>query len=452
MRVERRSGTVDTGTGRRGSGTRRAAGALLLALLPLLAVAVTPAEPRAQQPATAEGTWLIRGGTVIPRPGERIEGASVLIRDGLVQAVGRDLDAPAEARVVEAAGMYVYPGMIDSGTPLGLYEIGSITATLDSRELGDFNPHLRAVVSVNPHSELIPVTRANGVTAAISQPSGGLIGGQAALIHLDGWSWEQMAVRPAAALVVQYPRTATGFGIFAAPSPEQERAARERVEEQRRDLHDFFRQARDYARMRAAGSTARDLVLESMRPVFAGEVPVLVGADTREQIDGALALADTFGVRVIIGGGAEAYRVREELARRDIPVILGSLLSTPAADAPYDALWAQPAVLARAGVRFAFSTGEAANARNLPYHAAMAVAFGLSPDRAWHALTLAPAEIWGVADRLGSIEPGKSADLFIATGDPLDVRTTVRDVWIAGRRIETTDRHTRFYEHFSGRP
>jgi imidazolonepropionase-like amidohydrolase len=425
-------------------------GAALLALAVVLAM---PTRAAAQQAASAGGAWLIRGGTVITQPGQRIEGASVLIRDGRIEAVGRDVQAPADARVVDATGRYVYPGMIDSGTPLGIYEIGSITATLDGRELGDFNPHLRAVAAVNPHSELIPVTRANGVTTAITQPTSGMIGGQAALIHLDGWSWEEMSLLPSAALTVQYPRAARGFGMFAAAlSPEQERAARERVEEQRRELHDFFRQARDYARMRAAGSTTQDLVLESMRAAFSGEVPVLVGADTPEQIRGALSLADTFGVRVIIAGGEDAYHVMDELARRDVPVILGSLLSTPAPDAPYDALWAQPAALARAGVRFAFSSGEAANARNLPYHAAMAVAYGLSPDDAWHALTVAPAQIWGVADRIGTIEPGKSADLFIASGDPLDVRTQVEAVWIAGRRIETVDRHTRFYRHFSERP
>jgi imidazolonepropionase-like amidohydrolase len=425
----------------------RRSGALALALAATLAGA---AEAAAQQPASQGGTFLIRGGTVVARPGQVMQGASVLIRDGRIAAVGADVAAPAGATVVDATGRWVYPGMIDSSTPLGLYEIGSIVGTIDNRELGDFNPHLRAVASVNPHSELIPVTRVNGVTTAITQPTGGLVSGQAALIRLDGWTWEEMAIRPAAALVVQYPRAPRGF--FGPATPEQERAAQERVEQQIRELRDFFRQSRDHARMRAGGAPAGALPLESMRAVFAGELPVLVLADSREQIEGALALADTFGVRVIIGGGEEAYRVRDELARRNVPVILGSMRSNPAFDAPYDALWAQPAVLQRAGVRFAFSTGEAANSRHLPYHAAKAVAFGLSPDEAWRALTLAPAEIWGVADRIGSIEVGKSADLFIATGDPLDVRTRVEQVWIAGKRIPLDDRHTRFYEQFRARP
>ncbi len=410
-----------------------------------------PAEGQNTSPGQPEaGTFLIQGGTVVPRPGERIENGSVLIREGRIAAVGTAVQASADAVVIDATGRFVYPGMIDSRTPLGLYEIGMIRATVDTQEQGDFSPQLRTISSVNPHSELIPVTRVNGITSAITVPLGGIITGQAALIQLDGWTWEEMMVQAPVAVVLQYPRAPRS--PFAMPTPEQERAAQERVERQVRELRDYLRQAREYARIRAGGEGRVDTGLEAMRPVLAGEVPVFAIADSREQIEGALALADTFGLRLIIGGGEEAWKVRELLAQRNIPVVLGSILSTPALDAPYDAIYAQPAVLHRAGVSFAFSTGEAANSRNLPYHAAMAVAYGLPAEAAWRALTLAPAEIWGVADRLGSLEVGKSADLFIATGDPLDVRTRVEQVFIAGKRIPMDDRHTRLYERFRARP
>lgn len=426
-----------------------------------LALAGTLCGPAAAQMATGVlappapgvsrgGTFLIQGGTVVARPGQVLPATDVLIEDGRIAAVGPNLGAPAGAALIDARGKYVYAGMIDSATPLGLYEIGSIGATIDRTEIGDFNPQLRTLAAVNPHSELIPVTRVNGVTAAITQPAGGIISGQAALIRLDGWTWEEMAVRAPAALVIHYPRAPRS--PFATPTPEQERAARERVERQVRELRDYLRMARDYARMPHEGANARSLPLEAMRPVITGEVPVLVFADRKDEIEGALALADEFGLRLILGGGEEAWKLRDELARRDVPVILGSLRSTPAPDAPYDALWAQPAALKRAGVRFAFSTGEAANSRHLPYHAALAVAYGLAPQDAWHALTLGAAEIWGVADRLGSIEPGKSADLFVATGDPLDVRTRVEHVFVAGRLVPMDDRHTRAYQQFLARP
>jgi imidazolonepropionase-like amidohydrolase len=189
-----------------------------------------------------------------------------------------------------------------------------------------------------------------------------------------------------------------------------------------------------------------------MRPLVRGETLALVSANSEEQIEGAIMLADSFDLNVAVLGGDEAWKVRQELAQKNIPVVLGSIQSTPSGDAPYDAIYAQPGILRRAGVKIAFSTGGASSSRHLPYHAALSVAYDLDPDDALRALTLWPAEIFGVADQVGSIEVGKKANLFISDGDPLDVRTHMLEVFIDGKRIPHDDRHFLLYEKWNGRP
>jgi imidazolonepropionase-like amidohydrolase len=423
----------------------------------VILLAAMPAFLGAQSSQGRAGTYFIRGGTVLTGTGQTLPGANVLIQNGRIAGVGNNVQAPQGATVIDATGKFVYPGLIDSLTDIGISEIGSVPATQDVTELGTFNPHMRALVAVNPSSELIAVTRANGVTSAITAPSGGTISGQAALIHLDGWTQEEMAVRPLAGVVIQYPRASGGgrgggFGGGGQQDPDQERQARERAERAVADLRDYLTRARDYDRVRDGGSAAIDLSLEALRPIFSGEAPAILMADTKEQIEGAIKLGEDFGLKVIVDGGDEAWKVASELARKNVPVILGSLRSQPANDAPYDAIFAQPGVLHRAGVKFAFSTGDGANSRHLPYHASLAVAYGLPADAAIQAMTSWPAQIWGVSDRIGSIEVGKSADLFIASGDALDIRTNVSEVFIQGRLMPKDDRHTRLYEKYNARP
>jgi imidazolonepropionase-like amidohydrolase len=422
----------------------RAAAAAVLGTL-----AASPAA--AQIGVGQDGVFLIRGGTVVTGTGRTIANGAVLIRDGRIADVGTSVQAPAGATVIDATGRYVYPGMFDAYTPLGLTEIGGIATMNLRQEIGDFNPHMRAIVALNVDSELLGVTRANGVTNVLSTPSSGIISGQAALIHTAGWTWEDLAAKPTAAYVVHYPREPS-FAFGPQPTPAQQQQARERVEQNLRDLRAMLGTAREYDRARAAGSRAFDQQYEALRPLVRREIPAIVSADSEEQIRGVLALADTFGIDVIIHGGQEAWKVAELLARKNVPVVLSSLQSTPPADMPYDMLYAQPGVLHRAGVKFAFSTGGASNARHVPYHAALAVAYGLPADAAIQALTLWPAEIFGVADALGSIETGKLANLFITTGDPLDIRSQVEEVFIQGRRMPADDRHTRFYEKYNARP
>jgi imidazolonepropionase-like amidohydrolase len=418
------------------------------AALLVLVAAPASAQPRVGQ----EGTFLIRGGTVVTGTGQRMENASVLLQDGRIAAVGANVQAPAGATVIDATGRFVYPGMIDSYTPLGLSEIGGIAQMNLNSEIGDFNPHMRAVVALNVDSELLGVTRANGVTNVVSTPSSGVISGQAALINTAGWTWEDLAVETTVAYVINWPRTPSFRFGGGDRTPAQERAASEQVERNVGELKAWLRAAREYDGARQAGSTQWDQQYESMGPLVRGEIPALVSADSEEQIRGVLALADTFGVKVIIYGGDEAWKVAELLAQKQVPVVLSSIQSNPGSDDPYDAIYAQPGVLHRAGVKFAFSTGGSANARHVPYHAALATAYGLDPEAALQALTLWPAQIFGADDQIGSIEVGKLGNIFVATGDPLDIRTHVETVFIKGRLVPLDDRHTRLYEKYNGRP
>jgi imidazolonepropionase-like amidohydrolase len=421
--------------------------------------AVAVAALAAALPASAQigvgepGPFVIRNATIVTGTGQRIQNGSVVIQDGKIAAVGANVQAPAGAREIDAGGKFVYPGMMDSYTPIGLSEIGGIATMNLTSELGEYNPQNRALVALNVDSEMLGVTRSNGVTHVITAPSGGMISGQAALINLSGWTWEDLAVRGTAAFVINYPRAGGGGrGGRGGGEGEGGSAAAQRLAEQINGLKDRLRTAKAYESARANGSREFDIQYEAMRPLARGEVPALVSADTEEQIRGAIALADTFGIRVIVLGGDEAYKVADVLARKQIPVVLGSIQSTPPADAPYDAIYAQPGVLVRAGVKIAFSTGGASNARHVPYHAALATAYGLEPDAALKALTLWPAEIFGVADQLGSIETGKMANLFVADGDPLDVRTHVTDIFIEGMRVPPDDRHRLMYEKYNARP
>jgi Amidohydrolase family len=422
-----------------------------LAVLATAFGTVSARPARAQALNGEDGPFLIKGGTVVTVSGATMPNTDVLVRDGLIAQVGPNLQGGAGVKEVDARGKFVYPGMFNAYTALGLAGIGSVQTENLRSEIGDFNPNDRAIVAINVESQMIPITRSNGVTHVLTAPSGGLMSGQAAIINMAGWTWEDMAVKSSAAFVINYPRTGGGgrgrggFGRGGGGGPEQS-------QQQIRSLREMLHTAAEYERMRAGGSTDFDLKLESMRPLVRGEALALVAADAEDQIRGAFMLADSFGLKVAILGGDEAWKVASELARRNVPVILGSTQSTPPPDAPYDAIYAQPGVLVRAGVKIAFSTGDVSSARHVPYSAALAVAYDLPADAALKSLTLWPAQIFGVDDKLGSIEVGKMANLFISDGDPLDVRTHMTDVFIAGRHMPHDDRHFELYQKWNARP
>jgi len=404
------------------------------------------------------GTFVIRGGTVVPVVGARIPNGTVVISGGKIQAVGANVPAPQGATVIDATGLFVYPGMIDSGTELGLTEIGSVPGSTDTREIGDFNPQDVALTALNSHSELIPVTRVNGVTTVVTSATGALMSGTAALIDLWGWTPDEMAIKPRVAQVMSYPSSGGGGrGGGAGGRPQGD--ASETASRQVRAMRDFFADARAYAEVKAklaAGGSVPNAprvnqAMESLVPAIRGEMPIIFDVNTIDQIRGVLTLADSFKLKVVLRGPRDAWRVADTLAARGIPVIVGPTTQVPGTDDPYDAIYAQPGVLAKAGVKIAFQTSGASDVRDLPYNAALATAYGLDMDEAMKALTINPAQIFGVADRYGSLEPGKVANVIVTTGNPLDVRSNVKYLFIRGEQVPLTDRHTKLYEQFRAR-
>ncbi len=408
-----------------------------------------------QAPALSSSRDIaIVGGKVLTMAGPALESGTVLIRDGKITAVGTDVEVPSGVEVIDAKGLTVTPGLVNAGTTVGLAEIGAVSATRDERELQDVNSSVKAAVAIHPHSEMIPVTRANGVTTVVSAPTGGWISGQAALIDLAGWTAPELVARSPLAMMVSFPE----HSGFAAPDEEE----RERIDKDRKTLWSWMRRAQAYAgalasrRLATVQMTSSDNddkdELEALVPVVRGELPVIIQAETAEGVRAALAFSKELGLKTILAGTRDVWRVTDEIAAAGVPIILGPLESRPAPGDPYDAVFGAAALLKKAGIPFCFRSGGATNARNLPYHAGLAVAFGLSRESAWRAMTRGAAEILGVSEHYGSLEVGKVANVVVADGDLLDVPTQVRHVFIRGQSVDLSSRHTRLYEKFRARP
>jgi imidazolonepropionase-like amidohydrolase len=343
--------------------------------------------------------------------------------------------------------------MIDAGTVLGLTELGSARETHDFAEGGDFQPDLRASTGINPDSELIPVTRANGVTAVVTRPTGTIVAGQGALINLSGWVPKEMTLVDPLALCVEFPvAMPTITGDPSLPAVGRALARKQRDERIRR-LKDLFKQAaaHDEARKQNPDLPGNPR-LEALAPYLRGEKPVIIQANRKQEILDTLKLADELKVKVIISGGVDAWKVADELKTRQVPVIVGPIMTMPQENYdPYDAPFACPAKLYEAGVKFCIRSAGSTNTRNLPYEAAMAASYGLPVDEALKAVTLYPAQILGVSEQLGSIEPGRRANLVLTNGDLLQASTQVEAIFIDGRPLEPTSKQTKLYERYRER-
>lgn len=390
----------------------------------------------------------IRGARIHPVAGPEIPDGVVIIRGGKIQAAGAGLDIPREARIVEARGLHIYPGLIDAFTPLGLVEIGSIRETSDTAEIGDMHPQLEAYDAVHPASEHIPVTRVAGVTTVLSSPMSGVFAGRAALLDLEGATVEEMVLARYAGLTVNIPA-----------SPRKKSGGQEDAAlRSRRAASEMLEQARHYAGAVAAAAEGRakmpqrDEQLEALRPVIQGTLPVIARASSQAAIRQAVEWAAAEGIRVVIAGASEAGKLAGYLAERGVPVIYGPVQSLPDhEDDPYDYPYATPAILHRAGVKVAISVGDESFARTLAFEAGTAVAGGLAPAEALRAITLAPAEILGIDHLVGSIREGRLANLVIADGDILQITTQIRHVFIRGREVSPETRHTRLWEKYRRR-
>ncbi len=421
--------------------------------------------PAFAQSAASGDSFVLRGGTVHTISGATIENGTVLVRGGKIVGVGKNLPAPAGYKVIDVTGQQIYPGMIDSASMMGLDSNVSELKT-DAEEMGLFNPQLRAVTAMNPASEHIPASRANGVTGVIEMPDGDLISGQMSLIHLDeSGNNHEMTVVATAAIHLRFPaliihpvrpdENNDADDDPAPPEPIPYEDAKKDYDEKMAALLGFFDEARQYwqeKKAHAAGLEA-DRRFDAMIPVLEGKTPLFVTAVREREIREAIEFADKQNVKIILADSYEAYKVIPLLKSHNIPVVLGPTLSLPLnPDDPYDRSFTTPAELQKAGIKFAIASFSARQSRNLPYQAAAAVPFGLAHDDAYRAVSLSAAEIFGVAKQMGSIEEGKSADLIVADGDPLEVTTNVKMVFIGGKAESLDTRQLELYKKYSGNP
>jgi imidazolonepropionase-like amidohydrolase len=399
------------------------------------------------------------GGTVHPVSGPPIENATLIFDGGKIVAIGRDVAIPADAERVELPGTHVYPGLIDANTQLGLVEVPSVRGSRDQAEMGDINPNVKAQVAFNPDSELIPVGRSGGVLTVLTVPSGGVITGLSACMQLDGWTWEDMCLKPDVGLHINWPRMAPLDAWWI----EQTGAAQVQDRDKAlKGIRQAFADARAYLpakQAQAAGTAAapeHDARWEAMIPVLEGKIPAFIDAEDTQQIQSAVAFAEQEKLRLVIVGGYDAPECVELLKKHNVPVIVGGVHRLPRrrGDA-YDAPFTVPARLHAAGVPYCIagviggaSGSLPSNLRNLPYHAGTAAGYGLPADEALKSVTLYAAQILGVADRIGSLDVGKDATLIITSGDPLDTPTQVTAAYIQGRAVQLTDRHKRLWEKY----
>jgi len=386
-----------------------------------------------------------------------IENGTVLINGHRIESVGQNVTIPDGYKIVDLAGKHVYPGFIDSGTRLGLIEISAVSVTVDDAEIGGFNPQMRAFTAINPNSVSIPITRVSGVTNVIAHPTSGVVSGKATLIDLIGYAPDSMAVKQDAALHLEWP-TAGRRGWWD-QRPEEER--KKEYEQNLRLMQEYWDTAVAYHTMWEAWEKSpsgkkqpdKNPQMDAMRDVVSGKLPIMISVDREQDIRNVLEWVKDFeNMHVILSSVAEGWRVADEIAEAGIPALVGPVLRTPARDYDnYQRPYQNAGLMAKAGVKVAIRTGETENVRNLPFNAGYAAVYGMGSEEALKAVTINPAEIFGVADELGSIESGKRANLFVTDGDPFETITQVYHVFINGYDVPMVSRQTQLYEEFLDR-
>lgn len=398
------------------------------------------------------GVTVIKGAKIIPVVGQDIEEGTILIKEGLIADIGADVGVPAGATTIEAKGLVAYPGMIDSFCYLGLQEIGAVRATVDSRETGRFNPQVKAVEALWPDSMHIPISRSNGITTAVVACTGGLISGQSGMIRLTGWTPEEMVIKDSVAMYIQFP----SIPRFRRQTQTQ---PREQTSKQIEELKDVLNRARYYQKRKEAAQMDSRLALpdfdeklEFLLPVVNGELPVMISVSADKDIQAAIQFVKDEKLKAIFFGVTEGWKVAEDINKSGIPVIFGSLNAMPPKwEDGYDSIYRNPRVLAEAGVKFAFSSQSSSLAKDLPYHAAKAAAFGLDRREALKGVTIYPAQIFGVDEMMGSLEKGKMANVVLADGDILELGTNIKYVFIDGRQTDLSNRYTELLERYKKR-
>lgn len=407
----------------------------------------------AQQVAKAvKGTFALTNATIETVTNGTVKG-TLIISDGKIADIGGNLPIPSGATEIDCNGLTIYPGLIDSGTRLGLAEVSSVSLTEDFNELGDATPQMQALTAVNPNSVAIPVTRVNGVTTVISKPSGGVMPGTASLIHLLGYTPQQM-YGGFQAVVVNYPSS----GRRGRRDRRSDEEIKKAEEEALKKLNDVFDEAYLYHRIDSAAAGKAEMMpdynpaLKALLPVVRKEMPIMVEVNAAKDIQSALRWVEEKDLNVIFTGVAEGWRVADEIAAAKIPVITGPILSLPTRQSDrYDRAYSNAGMLHKAGVKVALRTDDAENVRNLPFNAGFAAAYGMGKEAALKAVTIVPAELFGVADQIGSLEKGKIANLFVTDGDPFETKTQIKHLFISGYNVPLDSRHIRLYNEFLDR-
>lgn len=403
--------------------------------------------------------YLIKNATIIPVEGKPLENADLLIEGGKIAAMGAEIPAPDGTKIIDASGMFVYPGFIDAHTHLGLSEVSAITSTVDIREMGKENPELKVAWAINPHSVHFKTSRIYGTTTALVAPSGGTYPGMSALVKMDGWTIDEMLVKEMATSFINFPM-----------SPRPTRGARVGSKAQSKvditaklveKIQEYLKEVRHYLKLRKQGSKDPSVIApdlnpkyEALAPVLNGTLPVIISVEKAKDIELAIKFVQEEKIKAIFRGCVQGGKVADKIKEAGIPVIIDDLYTGPLEpEDGYDAPFRNVGEMAKAGVQICFSTGrDPALGKDLTYHAARAVAFGLDRDEAIRALTINPARIFGIENRVGSLKVGKEADLFITTGDPLDLRSEVKHLFINGKDMDLGNWWQTLYDTWKKRP
>lgn len=406
----------------------------------------------AQTAKPNKGTYALTNATIVTVTNGTIENATIVMQDGKITAIGTDITVPAGATAYDCTDHFVYPGMIDGGTTLGLVEVSAVSLTRDADELGEFTPHMQALTAVNPSSVAIPVTRVDGVTTVLTQPTGGLFPGTASLINLVGYTPDQMYAG-FQGVILNFPRSGKR-GWWDRRSEEEIKKAADKAQKK---LNGIWEDLELYAKIKMADESDSEMEynpeMDALMPIYKGEAPLMIEVNKDKDILAAIKWVKEKEVKnVVFTGVSEGWRVADSLAKAEIPVITGPVISTPTRTSDrYDAAYANAGKMHKAGVKVAIRSDDTENVRNLPFHAGFAATYGMGKEAALKAVTITPAEIFGVADQIGSLEVGKKANLFVSTGDPFETKTQIKYLFIDGYQVPIDSRHIQLYDEFLNR-
>jgi imidazolonepropionase-like amidohydrolase len=398
-------------------------------------------------------TIAITGGRVLPVSGAPIERGTVLIRDGRIVAVVADVAIPADAQRVDATGKIVTPGLVNAATALSVADIGAVAATrnVSARGTNGIAAAFTVWDGLNPASVLLPPARAAGITTVVIAPRGGMISSQAAVLHLVEGDAADMVLRSPVAMVGQ-------IGLPQAINAQSRGELMLKLREVLDDARTYSRRKSDFERAQTRPFAASRLDLEALIPVLEGRVPLLLDADRASDIESALKLARDYNLKLILTGGAEAWLVADKIAAAHVPVLTGAMNNIPESFSSLGTRQENAGLLRRAGVTVAIignaggGDEDAFNVRNVRFEAGNAVAYGMSREDALRAITLTPAEIFGVADRVGSLQPGRDADVVVWSGDPFEFATQPEHVFIRGREVRAVTRQDMLEQRYKTLP